>query len=126
MIPVLAAAFAVIFYNLAPKLAVVNNNVRLAREIRLEKEKGIKAVSKSAIAFYESGKTEAELFQEEQFIIGRFRKGAPWVGIFLGLSLGIGLFRLTVRNIRTEYEPDRGRCYSCGKCFKFCPVKIET
>jgi len=126
MIPVLAAAFAVILYNLAPKLAVVNNNVRLAREIRLEKEKGIKAVSKSAIAFYESGKTEAELFQEEQFIIGRFRKGAPWVGIFLGLSLGIGLFRLTVRNIRTEYEPDRGRCYSCGKCFKFCPVKIET
>jgi NosR/NirI family nitrous oxide reductase transcriptional regulator len=126
MIPVLAAAFAVIMYNLAPSLAVVNNNVRLAREIRIEKEKGIKAVSKAAVAYFESGKTENELYEEEQFIIKRFRKGAPWVGVFLGLSLGIGLFRSTIRNTRTEYKPDRGRCYSCGKCFTFCPVKIET
>jgi ferredoxin len=126
MIPVLAAAFAVILYNTAPSLSVVNNNVKLAREIRLEKEKGIKAVSKAAVAFFESGKTENELFDEEQQIISRFRKGAPWVGIFLGLSLGIGFFRLTIRNIRTDYEPDRGRCYSCAKCFKFCPVKIKN
>jgi ferredoxin len=126
MVPILAGAFAVILYNLAPTLAVVNNNVKLAREIRLEKEKGIKAVSEAAVAFYESSKTENELFEEEQFIIGRFRKGAPWVGIFLGLSLGISLLRLTIRKIRTYFEPDRGRCYSCGKCFTYCPVKLKT
>jgi ferredoxin len=116
----------VLVYNIAPSLAVVNDNVKLAREIRLEKTDGIKAVSKNAVAFYESGKTDDELFAEEQQIIGRFRKGAPWVGIFLGLSLGIGLFRLTVRNVRQDYEPDRGRCYSCAKCMKFCPVKINN
>jgi len=126
MIPLLASGFAVILYNLAPSLSVVNNNVKLAREIRLEREKGIKAVSKAAIAFFESGKTEDELYKEELQIIGRFKKGAPWVGIFFGLSLGIGFFRLTVRNFRTEYVPDRGRCYSCAKCFKFCPVKVKT
>lgn len=126
MIPVLAAAFAVILYNLSPALSTVNDNVKLAREVRLEKEKSIKAVSKAAVAFFESGKTENELFDEEQQIIGRFRKGAPWVGIFLGLSLGIGFFRLTIRKIRPYYEIDRGRCYSCAKCFKFCPVKIKN
>jgi NosR/NirI family nitrous oxide reductase transcriptional regulator len=126
MIPVIAVAFALLLHNLAPSLSVVNDNVKLAREIRLEKEKGIKAVSKNAVAFYESGKTEDELFAEEQKIIGRFRKGAPFVGIFLGLSLGIGLYRLTTRRIRTDYEPDRGRCYSCAKCFKYCPVKINN
>jgi len=126
MIPVLGAAFAVILYNLAPSLSVMNPNVRLAREIRLENQQGIQAVSKRAVAFYESGKTENELFEEEQQIIRRFSKGAPWVGIFLGLSLGIGFFRLTVRNVRVEYVPDRGRCYSCAKCFKFCPVKVKT
>jgi ferredoxin len=126
MIPILAAGFAIILYNIAPSLSVVNNNIRLAREIRLEKEKGIKAVSKAAVAFFESGKTDVQLFEEEQQIIGRFRKGAPWVGIFLGLSLGIGFFRATVRSRRTEYEPDRGRCYSCGKCLKFCTVKIKN
>lgn len=126
MIPVLAVASAVILYNAAPALSVVNDNVKLAREIRLEKKEGIKAVSKSAVAFFESGKTEDQLFEEEQQIIGRFRKGAPWVGIFLGLSLGIGFFRVSLRKIRTDYEPDRGRCYSCGKCFRYCPVKIKN
>lgn len=126
LIPVLAAAFGLILYNLAPSLSVVNDNVKLAREVRLETEKGTKAVSKAAIAFYESGKTEDELYDEEQKIIERFRKGSPWVGIFLGLSLGISFFRIMTRKIRTDYEPDRGRCYSCGKCFKFCPVKIKS
>jgi NosR/NirI family transcriptional regulator, nitrous oxide reductase regulator len=126
MIPVLAAGCAVILYNLAPSFSAVNNTVSLAKEIRLEKEKGIKAVSKAAVAYFESGKTEDELFKEEQVIIDRFRKGAPWVGIFLGMSLGIGLFRKTIRKIRTDYTPDRGRCFSCGKCLKFCPVKIKT
>jgi ferredoxin len=126
LIPVLAAAFGLILYNLAPSLAVVNDKVSLAREIRLEKEEGIKAVSKGAKAFFESGKTEEELFAEEQIVISSFRNGAPWVGIFLGLSLGLGLFRMTVREPRSEYQPDKGRCVSCGKCFKYCPVKVKT
>jgi NosR/NirI family transcriptional regulator, nitrous oxide reductase regulator len=126
MVPVLAAALAVILYNMAPALSVVNDNIKLAREVRLEKEKGIKAVSKAAVAFFESGRTEDELYQEEQRILERFRKGAPWVGIFLGLSLGIGFLRITLRKLRPDYEPDRGRCYSCGKCFRFCPVKIKN
>lgn len=126
LIPVLAAAFGLILYNIAPSLAVVNDKVHLAREIRLEKEEGIRAVSKAAVAFLESGKTEEELFAEEQLVIGRFRKGAPWVGIFLGFSLGIGFYRRSVRELRKEYQPDRGRCVSCGKCFKYCPVKVKT
>jgi NosR/NirI family nitrous oxide reductase transcriptional regulator len=126
MIPLLAAGLGLIMYNVAPALSVVNADVRLAREIRLEKEKGIKAVSKAAVAFLESGKTEDELYADESRVISRFRHGAPWVGVFFGLSLGIGLFRYTVRPVRTEYEPDRGRCYSCGKCYKFCPVKVKA
>ncbi len=119
---VLAAGFAVLLRNLAPALSVVNDNVRLAKEIRLEKYQGIKADSKNATAFFESGKTENELYEEERQIIERFRKGAPWVGIFFGLSLGISLFMPAVRYLRRDYEPDRGRCISCGKCFAFCPV----
>jgi NosR/NirI family nitrous oxide reductase transcriptional regulator len=126
MIPVMAAAGAIILYDLAPALSIVNSNVRLAREIRLEKQKGIPALSKAAVAFKESGKTENELFNEELQIIGRFKRGAPWAGIFLGLSLGIGLFGLTIGNIRTEYKPHQGRCFSCGKCFKYCPVEAKT
>jgi len=126
LIPALAIAGAVLFYNFAPSLAIVNRSVSLAREVRLEKEKGVKAVSKAAVAYMESGKSEEDLYKEEAFIIERFRKGSPWVGIFLGSSLGIGLFSSVVRKRRTEYKPDQGKCYSCGKCFKYCPVKVKA
>jgi ferredoxin len=126
VILLIAAGSALILYNISPVLSGMNKNVRLAREIRLEKEKGVAASSKAAVAFFSSGKTEEELFGEEQAIIGRFRKGAPWTGLFMGLSLGIFLFMPSVRNRRTEYEPDRGRCFSCGKCFRYCPVKLKA
>jgi len=134
LIPVFALTGALVLYNLAPALARVNTNVRLAGEIRTEKETGIESASKAVIAFKEAGKTEAELFSEEQVIIQRFRKMAPWAGVFLGVSLGIGMISLTVRTRRDEYKPHKGKCYSCGKgkcyscgtCFKYCPVKVTT
>jgi NosR/NirI family transcriptional regulator, nitrous oxide reductase regulator len=124
-IPLFAASGAFILYNLAPALSGVNGSVNLAREIRLEKKTGIESISKAVVAFKESGKTEAELFNEEDVIIGKFRKGAPWAGIFLGASFGIGMVSFTVKRRRDEYKPDQGKCYSCGRCFKYCPIKVQ-
>ena len=126
LIPVFAVSGAYILYSLAPALAGVNSEVRLAREIRLEKETGIESLSKAVVAFKESGKTEIELFAEEEIIISRFRKASPWAGAFLGISLGIGMISLTIRSKRNEYKPHQGRCFSCGRCFKYCPIKVQT
>jgi NosR/NirI family transcriptional regulator, nitrous oxide reductase regulator len=126
LIPLFAATGAYILYNLAPALSGVNSNVRLAREIRIEKETGIESVSKAVVAFKESGKTEIELFAEEEIIISRFRKASPWAGAFLGISLGIGMISLTINSKRSEYKPHQGRCYSCGRCFKYCPIIVTT
>ena len=125
-IPIFAIGGAYLLYNLAPALSGANSNVRLAREIRLEKESGIESVSKAVAAFKESGKTETKLFAEEEIIIRQFRKASPWIGLFLGISLGIGMVSLTVRSSRSEYKPNQGKCYSCGRCFKFCPIKVKT
>ncbi|MEI8225207.1 MAG: 4Fe-4S binding protein [Bacteroidota bacterium] len=126
LIPVFAVSGAYILYSLAPALSGVNSEVRLAREIRLEKETGIESLSKAVVAFKESGKTEIELFAEEEIIISRFRKASPWAGAFLGISLGIGMISLTIRSKRSEYKPHQGRCFSCGRCFKYCPIKVQT
>jgi NosR/NirI family transcriptional regulator, nitrous oxide reductase regulator len=126
LIPLFSAAGAFILYNLAPALSRVNGNVSLAREIRLEKETGIESLSKAVIAFKESGKTETELYAEEDLITDKFRDGAPWAGIFLGASFGIGMVSFTIKRRRTEYKPDQGKCYSCGRCFKYCPIKVKT
>jgi len=126
LIPVIALSGAVILYKLAPSLSGVNGTVRLAREIRQEKVSGIESVSKAVIAFKESGKTETVLFTDEELIIERFRKASIWAGMFLGISLGIGMVSLTIRSKRTEYKPHQGKCYSCGKCFKYCPIKVTN
>jgi NosR/NirI family transcriptional regulator, nitrous oxide reductase regulator len=122
LIPVMAVAGAILLSNLATPLSRVNSTVRLADEIRYLKVNGGSQISVALKAFEESGKTEEQLFAEELVIKDRFSKGAVWVGIFLGLSLGIGLFSQTMRKPRTEYKPHQGRCFSCGKCFEYCPV----
>ncbi len=125
-IPLFAVVGAYLFKTMAPALSGINSNVRLAREIRIEKETGIEAITKTALAFKEAGQTEADLFLQEEFIMNRFRKASPWVGIFLGISLGIGMVSLSVRTRRIEYKPNQGKCYSCGRCFKFCPIKVKS
>jgi ferredoxin len=107
-------------------LSEANSTVRLAREIRAEKKSGIESTLKDVIAYKESGKTETELDNEEELIIGRFRNDSPWAGAFLGISFGIGMISLTIKSRRTEYKPHQGKCYSCGRCFKYCPIKVKS
>jgi polyferredoxin len=126
LIPLFALAGGYTLFHLSPVLARVNTNVILARAIRSEKESGIESVSKAVVAYKESGKTEAELFAEEDRIIDTFRKSSPWAGVFLGLSFGFGMVAMSVRTRRTEYKPHQGKCYSCGRCFKYCPIKVPT
>jgi polyferredoxin len=122
LIPFFAIAGSLILYNLSPALARVSNDVRLAKEIRLEKDSGVEAISTAAVAFKESGTSEEQLFAQELVIMNKFRRASPWAGLFLGLSLGISLVSLSTRRIRTEYKPHQGKCVSCGRCFKYCPV----
>ena len=125
LVPLFAIAGAFSLFNLAPSVSSVNNTVRLAREIKTEKKSGIESDSKAVVAFKESGKTESELFTEENMIIGRFQKASPWAGAFLGIAFGIGMVSLTIRSKRSEYKPHQGKCFSCGRCFKYCPVKVK-
>jgi len=125
LIPLFVAGGALIFRNLSPVLAGLNSTVTLAREIRTEKQTGVTAVSEAAVAFKEAGKTEEELFSDEQSVLRRYRRGSTWMGVFLGLSLGSGFLSLTTRKRRTEYVPHKGKCYSCGRCFRYCPVHIS-
>jgi len=126
LVPFFTAAGALLFYNLAPVLSRVNTDVQLAMEIRAENEQGITALSKAAAAFRESGENDNVLFDREMAIIKRFRRASPWAGAFLGLSLSIGLISLTIRSSRKGYTPHQGKCYSCGRCFKYCPVEPKN
>jgi ferredoxin len=47
---------------------------------------------------------------------------AGWLfGGWMGLVIGAKLIFLSVRPTRSDYEPDRGACVACARCFLFCP-----
>lgn len=125
LVPVITFGGILLSLQFADSLAMVNQKVRLANELRLEKEMGVKAISMDAVTFKESGRTLEQLYTEELFILERFRKGMPWAGGFLAFSLGIALLMTTINRKRDSYKPDQGKCYSCGRCFEYCPIHVE-
>ncbi len=51
----------------------------------------------------------------------RLTTAGAWLGGWVGLVLGLRLVTLSVRTARTDFEPDRGACLACGRCYLSCP-----
>ena len=45
-------------------------------------------------------------------------------GAWVGLVLGVKLVSVSLRRKRTDYEPDRGNCVACARCFEYCPNEL--
>jgi NosR/NirI family transcriptional regulator, nitrous oxide reductase regulator len=75
--------------------------------------------------FLASGKTMDSLVEEAAIIRNQFYHGGWALGAFFGLAFGIMFARKTIYRHRSDYEPDKGNCVSCGRCMEFCPVGKE-
>jgi ferredoxin len=42
----------------------------------------------------------------------------------VGLVIAVKLISLAMRRKRTDYEPDRGDCFACARCFEYCPNEL--
>jgi NosR/NirI family nitrous oxide reductase transcriptional regulator len=54
----------------------------------------------------------------------RFAIAATLFGGWVGLVIGVKLLSLAVRTRRNDYEPDRGACLACARCFRACPQEL--
>ena len=61
------------------------------------------------------------LYGRADAVVGKFAWGGALFGGWVGLVFAVKLVQLSVRRRRTDYEPDRGACVSCGRCFWYCP-----
>jgi len=73
--------------------------------------------------FLGSDRTLDSLVQDAETVQAGFYTGAWLTGAFIGLVAGFFLVSQYIIRRRTDYEPHRGDCYSCGRCFKYCPVE---
>jgi polyferredoxin len=102
-------------------LARLNPTVRLADRIFLEQSGQVQGTIDASDAFRNTGRTVESLYHEADVLSARFRTAGGWFGAWVGLVIAVKLIYLSVRRRRSDYQPDRSDCVSCGRCFWYCP-----
>jgi NosR/NirI family nitrous oxide reductase transcriptional regulator len=82
------------------------------------------ALSPDDLALERARQTPKEILTEAAVIRRKFVKGGWIFGAWVGLVIGAKLISLSVRRQRTDYEPDRGDCFACARCFEYCPNEL--
>jgi len=119
--PVLIAAGAGLGMLLAVPLSRLDPQVRLAERLRQEETGQVVGTTDASDAFRATGRPVSELYQLAVERQARFGTLGGWLGAWMGLVIGLKLVTLSVRRKRTDYQPDRSRCVSCGRCYWYCP-----
>lgn len=103
-------------------LSRVHPTVRLAERVALEKAGLAEGTTMESGYFHESSVTPEKLLADGAAIREKVRSGALILGAFMGLVVLFKLIELSSNRKRTDYEPDRGDCYSCARCSDACSV----
>jgi NosR/NirI family nitrous oxide reductase transcriptional regulator len=120
-VPVLVALGAFAGNLAAPLLARVHPTVRLEVQV-LREEAGLSdTTTLESDAFRTTETTVEELSAGAAVVRRRFALGAPLAGGFVMLVAALSILATFPRRRRDEYQPDRGECVSCGRCFSHCP-----
>jgi ferredoxin len=106
----------------APVTARAHFTVRLAERVYLEKHKLVEGTTEESRAFSELSTTPETLMAQAARIKTKVRNGSGILGAFMGLVVSCKLLALSIRRKRTDYEPNRGDCYSCARCSDACSV----
>lgn len=121
-IPVVVALGVWIGMLLSPMLARMHPAVRLADRLAREKRGLAAGLSLESEAARMSGQSLSGWMRQAEERKRWFRSGSAVMGGFLGIVFALRMIGLSRVRVRTEYEIDRERCFSCGRCFASCPV----
>lgn len=119
--PVMIAAGLGLGLLLAVPLSRMDPQVRLAERVRQEETGQVTGTTDASDAFRGTGQPIRELYEDAARRRERFRSLGGWLGAWTGLVIGLKLVSLSLRRRRTDYQPDRARCVSCGRCYWYCP-----
>lgn len=120
--PLLIAAGMAVGFSLHLALARVHPTVKLAERVAMEERGMVQGYTLESEAFRGAGQSVEALREQAAAIREWFRTGSMVMGAFLGLMLAVRLIAMGRVERRGEYTIDRGTCFSCGRCFEYCPV----
>jgi len=121
-LPVLMAAGAFLGNQVARPAAMLNPTVALAEQyLDPAKPPPPRVPTPDSLALERADHDPVSLVNKAAQIRRAFSTGGWWLGGWIGLVIGVRWIALTLRVSRTDYEPDRGACVGCARCFLYCP-----
>ena len=126
LVPVLIAGGAGIGSKLAVPVSQLNPTVELAeRYIRQQKtpmDYGV--ITPEALSLQRAERDPEAVLKSATDLRHRFWLACVVFGGWIGLVIGVKLVSLSLRTARTDFEPDRGACFACARCFRSCPQEL--
>ena len=123
LVPILTVGGFAFGGVLKEPLSRMHPTVRLAERVAGEELGRYEGTNIESEAFRSSDQPMEELYADAVELKEGFAKGGRWLGAFIGLVIASKLIGVSILRKREGYEPDKGTCYSCGRCYKYCPVK---
>ncbi len=123
LLPVLIALGALAGNTLAPAAARLHPTVELAELYLRDRQSPQKydPMTPEALALERAAADPAATLAAAKAVRPRMTLAARLFGAWVGLVIGIKLIALSLRVTRTDFEPDRGACVACARCFLSCP-----
>jgi len=122
-LPIVMFLFGYLVSKLDVFLSQQHSIVALAEQVRSEALDATIEPTWSSASFSRSQKSNKELYKEALIIREQFRIGGWIMGAFLGLVVMGKMILLSIRKESKNYEVDRMKCFTCGRCYKACPVE---
>jgi polyferredoxin len=122
-LPFLVAAGALLGSKLGVPAARIHPTVARA-ELYAEQQKTPQAfppMTPEALSLERAEADPAALRESARQLQQRYILAGWLFGGWVGLVIGCKLLALSLRTARTDYEPDRGTCFGCARCFEYCP-----
>lgn len=123
--PVFLVVGAVTGYLFHEPLSMLHPTKSLSERIAQE-DRGLVEIDPLYLepnTFRMEGKTAATLHAEALAVTEKFKTGSALFGAFLALIISIKLIELSIVKKRTIFEPHKETCFSCGRCYPYCPVE---
>jgi NosR/NirI family nitrous oxide reductase transcriptional regulator len=123
LLPVLVVAGAWAGAKLSPAAAQLDPNVALAERYVRQQSHPMQygPTTPEALSLQRAAENPTAILATAAEARRRFDLACRLFGGWIGLVIGVKLLALSVRSSRTDYEPDRGACFACARCFTACP-----
>jgi NosR/NirI family transcriptional regulator, nitrous oxide reductase regulator len=123
LIPVLAVAGGWVGSTFSGTASGVHPAVQLA-DLYLRQQTvaaGAPLPTVDALAYGRAARAPEVILNRGVSVRRQFVLGGWLFGMFAGVVVGVKLARFSIQPRRRDYEPDRGGCYACARCYEYCP-----